>query len=62
MCIITLDNDLLKETTVEELLTKLPEVFVFVTSFPRVLQVLGGSTYIPCNQESIYHKMIPAQG
>jgi hypothetical protein len=54
MCIIILDNALLKETTVEQLLTKLPEVFVFVTTFPQVFWVLGGSTYITCIQESIY--------
>jgi hypothetical protein len=51
-----LDNALLKDTIVMQLLAKLPEIFVFVTSFPRVFRVLGGSNYIPCNQGSIYWK------
>jgi hypothetical protein len=43
-CIIVLDNVLLKEPIVIQLLTKLPEIFVVVPSFPWVFRVLGGST------------------
>jgi hypothetical protein len=47
MCIIILDNALLKVTTVKWLLTKLPEIFVFVTSFTQVFWSLEEAPRFP---------------
>jgi hypothetical protein len=53
-CTIVLDNAPLKDKIYIHLLTKLPEIFVIVPSFPQVFRIVGGSTHIPGNQGSIY--------
>jgi hypothetical protein len=56
MCIIILDNTFLKETTAEQLLTKLPEILYLLPNFQECFGSSEEALKTPCNQVSIYRK------